>query len=97
MTPVRRHLAAAGGGVIFGADSLKQHLERRDAQQQAKRAVPVVGIDPVDARAQKKPHSSGYGFMAGAGNLEVNLVLALELDFAVVQAAREKHRAVEAD
>ena len=32
--------------------------------------------------------------MAGAGDLKVDLVLALELDFAVIQAAGEKHRAV---
>ncbi len=32
--------------------------------------------------------------MAGAGDLEEDLVLALQLDFAVIQAAGEKHRAV---
>src|SRR5439155_22135463 len=37
------------------------------------------------------------GFVARAGDLEVDFILALELNFAVVQAAGEKHRAVQAD
>ncbi len=35
--------------------------------------------------------------MAGAADLEVDFVLALELNFAVVELAREKHRAINAD
>ena len=35
--------------------------------------------------------------MAGAADLEVDFVLALELDFAVVELAREEHRAINAD
>jgi hypothetical protein len=35
--------------------------------------------------------------MAGAGNLEVDLVLALELDFSVVQAPGGEHNAVQTD
>ena len=35
--------------------------------------------------------------MTGAGDLEVDFALALELDFAVVEAPREIHGAVEAD
>ena len=35
--------------------------------------------------------------MPCAAHLEEDLVLPLELDFAVVQAAREKHRAVDAN
>jgi hypothetical protein len=35
--------------------------------------------------------------MARAGDLKVNLILALELDFAVIQAAGKVHGAVNAD
>ena len=92
---MRRHLPAAGGGVIFGADRLEQHLQRRDAEHQAEGAVPVIRVNPIDAGTKKQPHCGRDGFVAGAGDLEVDLVLTLQLDFAVIQAAGEKHRAVE--
>src|ERR1700756_3165376 len=97
MAPVRRHLAAAGSRVIFGAHRLQKHFERRDAEHQAKGAVAVVREDPVDAGTKKQPHCGRYGFMAGAGDLEKDLVLTLQLDFTVVQAAGEKHRAVKSN
>ena len=42
VAPVRRHLAAAGCGIVLGADRGEQHLERRDAELQAQRAIAVV-------------------------------------------------------
>src|ERR1700732_902062 len=97
MAPVRRHLAATRGGIIFGADGLQESFKGCDSEHQAERAVAIVRVEPVDTGSKKKPHGSGDGFVAGAGNLEVNFVLALELNFAVVEAAGEKHRAVEVD
>ncbi len=97
MAPVRRHLAATGSGVVFCADGLQQSFERGDAEHQAKRAVAIIGINPIDAGTQKQPHGGGHRFVAGAGNLEENFILALQLDFAVIQAAGKKHGAVEVD
>ncbi len=49
--PVRRHLAPAGVRIVLGPHRLEKHFERRDAQRQAKRAIAIVGIHPVIARA----------------------------------------------
>ena len=97
VAPVRRHLAAAGAGIILCADSLKEHLDRLHAEHQAESAVAIIGIDPIDAGTKKKPHGGGDGLVARAGDLKENFVLALELDFAVVQTARKVHGAVNAD
>ena len=35
--------------------------------------------------------------MAGAADLEINLILAFELDLAIVQAARKEHQAINTD
>ena len=56
MAPVRGHLAAAGAGIVLGADCLQEHFERRDAEHQAERAVAIVGIDPIGAGTKNKPH-----------------------------------------
>src|SRR5712692_176530 len=93
---MRWHLAPAGARVILGSNGLEKHFERRDAQHQAERAIAVVGVKPINARTKKQPHCRGHGFVAGTGNLEENLVLALELDFPVIQPPGEIHRAVDA-
>ena len=95
--PVGGHLAAAGAGIVLGADSLQEHVDRLDAEHQAEGAVAVVGIEPVDTGTKKKPHSRGDRFVARAGDLKVDFILAFELDFAIVQPAREVHRAIKAD
>src|SRR6266567_2020386 len=46
VSPMRRHLASAGTGVVSGADSLQQHLVRGRTQCEAKRAVAIVGEKP---------------------------------------------------
>src|SRR3989454_5314036 len=94
---MRRHLPAAGRGVVLCAYCLQKHVERRDAQQQTKCAVAVVREDPVHAGAKKQPHRGRNGLMAGAANLEKDFVLAFELNLPVVQPARKIHRAVEPD
>src|SRR6185437_7218132 len=45
MAPMRRHLAAARAGIVFGADSLEQHLDELNAKHQAEGTVAIVGID----------------------------------------------------
>ena len=94
---MRRHLAAAGGGVVLCADGLEQHLVWRDAKHEGESAVAVVGEEPIVARLQHQARRDEDAFMPGTAHLKVGFVLALELDFAVVQAAREEHRAVEAN
>ena len=73
MSPVRGHLPSARGRVILRAYGLQQHFQRRDTHHQAKRAVAVIRIQPIDSGTQKQPHGGGHAFMAGAGDLEVNL------------------------
>jgi hypothetical protein len=94
---MRGHLAAAGAGIVLGADRLQEHIERRDAEHQAEGAVAIVGIEPIGAGTKKKPHCGSDRFVASAGDLKENLVLALELDFAVVQPAGKIHGAINAD
>ena len=97
VAPVRRHLAAAGAWIVFGADGLQQHVERSYAEHQAESAIAIIGVKPIDSGTKKQAGRGSNRFMAGAGDLKENFVLALELDFAVVQPAGEKHRAVQAD
>ena len=94
---MRGHLPSARGRVILRAYGLQQHFQRRDTHHQAKRAVAVIRIQPIDSGTQKQPHGGGHAFMAGAGDLEVNFVLALKLNLAIVKPAREEHGAVQLD
>ena len=89
--PVVGHLAAAAGRIGGRAHSLQQHRSRRNAQGQAQRAITIVGEDPVVAGTQRQPRAHLKSFVAGARDLEKNLLLALEQDFAVVHAAGEVH------
>src|SRR5207249_7709196 len=57
----------------------------------------VVGVEPVVARPQEEPGRGEHRFVPGAADLEVDAVLALELDFLVVDAARQVHGAVNPD
>ena len=87
--PVRGHLAAAGGWIGGGADGLHEHGFGGDAQGQAESAVAIVGEEPVIAGAQVGGGGQQQGLVPGAGNLKENLLLALEQDFAIVDAPRK--------
>ncbi len=91
---MRRHLAPAGIRIVLGPHRLKKHFQRRDAQRQAKRAVTIVGIHPVVPGTQNQPRGGQYAFMPRAADLEKSLVLAFQLDFAVIDPPRKKHGAV---
>ena len=95
--PVRRHLAPAGSGIVLRADALQQHLVRRLADHEGQRAVAIIGEEPVVPGFQHQARGHQDGFMPCPADLKEDLVLALELDFAVVNLAGEKHRAVNAD
>ncbi len=94
--PVARHLAAAGVGVLRGADSGEEHLFAGHAEHEAKRAVAVVRVEPVVRRAEDEPGRRQHGFVPGARDLKEDLVLTLELDLLVVQPTGQEHRAIRA-
>ena len=95
--PVRRHLTSAGAGIVGRTHGAKQHFIRRCAQRKTQRAIAVIGIEPVVAGLQHKGCGDAHGFVSRAGDLEEDLLLALEQDLAVVHAPRGEHDAVRVD
>jgi hypothetical protein len=91
------HLAAAAGRIGGRADGLQHHVGGRETQRQAQRAVAIVGEEPVVAGAHGQGRAHAQRFMAGAGDLEEDLLLALEQDLAVVHAAGKNHQPVDFD
>ncbi len=70
VAPVRGHLPAAARGVVSGGDPLEQHLVGGDAEPQAERAVPVVGVEPVVAGLEVEGRADENGLVARAADLE---------------------------
>ena len=97
MSPVRRHLPPAGCRVGRRAHRLLQHFVRRDAERETQRAIAVIRIEPIVARAQHHARGHLHGLVARARNLEVDAVLALQRHFAVVQPPRGMHEPEGAD
>ena len=97
LAPMRGHLPAAGTGVVLRSHCRKKHFQGGYTQHEAKRAVAVIRIQPVDSWAKEKSHRGANRFVPGAGNLEVDFVLAFQLNLAVVKPPREEHRAVNAN
>jgi len=95
--PVIGHLAAAAGRVGGSAGSLQEHVLRSDAEGEAQGAIAIVGEEPVVAGTEGEACADLQRFVAGAGDLEEKFLLALEEDFAVVDAPGEKHQAVDFD
>ena len=91
------HLAPAGAGIVLCADGLEKGIERRDTEHEAESAVAIVGVEPVHTGAQEQAGGGGDSFMTGAGDLEIDFALALELNLAVIETPREIHGAVQAD
>jgi hypothetical protein len=52
---------------------------------------------PVVFWAENESSGGQYSFVARAADLEEDFILALELNFAIVEAAGEEHRAIHAD
>ena len=97
VAPVGGHLAAAGRSVGFSSHGLEQHVFRSYAQGQAQRAVAIVGKEPIVAGLEEHARGGLNGLMAGTGDLEKDLALALEKDLPVVDAAGEVHDAESTD
>src|ERR1035437_5010853 len=68
---------------------------REMALRQADRAVAVVGEEPVVARPHRQSCGHQQRLMPSAGDLEKNLLLPLQHNFAIVRAPRKIHQPVE--
>ena len=64
---------------------------------EAQRAVAIVREEPVVAGLQRQAGGHHDGFVAGAADLEKDQALVLELDFLVVDPARQQHGAVDVE
>ena len=85
--PVRGHLAATAGDIRRGTYALQQLLFGRVAKGEAERAVAVVRQEPVIARLHHHAGGDLDGFVACAGDLEEDLLLAAQNNLAIVDAA----------
>ena len=92
--PVRRHLASAGTRIIGGAHGLEQHFVRSGTQGEDEGTVPIIRIEPVVRRLEAKGGGDADGFVTGSRDLEKDLLLAFEQDFAVVHPAGRVHRPI---
>ena len=95
--PVRGHLPPGRGGVLFGARGLEKHLVGGHAELEAAGPVAVIEKKPVVGGLRDHRGRRRDGFMAGAADLEVDLVLPLELDLLVVHPAGEVDVSVSGD
>src|SRR5579872_4154025 len=94
---MRRHLTAARTGIVRRAHCSEQHLLRRGAQSQAKRAVAIVRKEPVVPRLHSEGGGGGDSFVSRAGDLEEYFLLPLEHDLAIVEPTRGVHHAIDVD
>ena len=92
-----RHLAPGRGRVVLRADGLEEHLVGSDPELKDERAVPVVAVEPVVPGLQDHPGRRADRLVAGAVDLKVDLVLALELDLFVVETTGKIDVAVGGD
>jgi len=94
VAPVRRHLTAAGVGVVGRAGGGEELLSRGHAEAEAEGPVAVIEVEPVVGRAEDLGGGGQHALVAGAGDLEKDAVLTLELDLLVVDPAGQQHRLV---
>jgi hypothetical protein len=94
VSPVRRHLPAARGRIVLGADGGEQHLERGHPEGEAEGAIAIVRVEPVVSGAEGNTGSGDDGLVAGAADLEEDQALTLELDFLVIELPGQHHRPV---
>ena len=94
VAPMGRHLPAARVGIVGGADGGQELLRGRHAEAETERAIAVVGVEPVVGGAEDPRGGHQDALVAGARDLEEDLVLPLELDLLVVDPPRQQHEAV---
>src|SRR5258708_18542794 len=83
----------AGGG----AHRLKKHFIRLGTQGQAQRAIAVIRVEPVIAGPERRASGTTSVFVSSSRQLEVDLLLALQQDFPVINAPGREHVAVGLD
>src|SRR5579872_4420720 len=97
ITPVRRHLASAGAGIVSGADGLQKHLQWLGPESQAQAAVAIIRIEPVVPWLKRLSRSHADRLMASTRHLEEDFLLPLEHNLPVIDAAGGVHEAVDVD
>src|SRR5580693_2883882 len=97
MAPVRRHLTSAGTWIIFRADGFEEHFIRSHSQREAQRAIAIVSAEPIVRGLQQLTGGNEDSFMSRAADLKINFILALQLNFTVVQTAGKQHGAIHLD
>ena len=81
---MRRHLPPTRAGVFGRAHRLQKHVVGRNTQPEAKRAIAIIRIKPVVTRFKREGGGDSDSLMAGAIDLEENLLLTLQHDLPVV-------------
>ncbi len=97
MAPVRGHLPTTRVRVIGGCHGREELLGGGHAEAEADGPVAVVEVEPVVGGPEHAGGGGEHRLVAGAGNLEEDPVLALQLDFLVIQPAREVHQPIKLD
>lgn len=86
-----RHLPAARSGIPGRSHSLEEHVFRGDAQSQSQRTIAIIREEPVVTWTECHARSCLQGFVPRPAHLKINLVLPLQENFPVVQAAGQIH------
>src|ERR1022692_2288883 len=78
------HLASARTGVVGLPNPLQKHVVRLDPERQTQRAIPIIRVEPVIPPFHCQASGYANALMPCPGHLEIDLLLALEQDFPVV-------------
>jgi hypothetical protein len=88
---VARHLASAGGGVRRGPHGLEEVIQGRLPQGQGEGPIPVVEVEPVGGGTEVFRHGHLHRLVPRPGDLEEDLVLALEADLPIIHPPGGEH------
>src|SRR5262249_2956974 len=83
--------------IVLRPDGREQHVERRQPELQAERAIAIVGEKPVVPRFERKARGGEHRLVTRAADLKKDLALTFELNLLVVQPTRSEHAAVDAE
>ena len=94
VSPMGRHLTAAGTWILGRADCLQQHFLGRSSKSQAKRSITIIREEPVVSRLHGEAGGCGHSLMSRARNLKEDFLLAFQHDLAIVKPPRGVHHAI---
>ncbi len=92
---MRRHLPSAARQVCRRAHSLQHHFIWSNPKRQAQRAIAIVRKEPVVPRPQRQSRRHLQRLMTRGRNLEIDPLLTLQKNFAVIHVARKIHQPVD--